>query len=1104
MADTVTAPTFRDYTATFSAAMPPVLSSQSASFSALLKPTPTALTKVPSIGIDCFPQRFGETGVPGAAMGRTFLGISGQMLHTRQMEAGLVRREIVLRSEFDRLRHADEERMRWDRQREREAMLAEERQRMLDLAKEIEMERAKRTEEQQKRLLAQERELEEWKQERAKEMEEQRRRRMEEEDRLRARQHEREMLLMREEAELRLQVQKSVDDHKKSIETSVNSAAEAVMARLRDEFRAIEGQWTSRLERLQLEHINETASLRQEIERERQLVAHGESQLSETRNQLAKLTSQLEELCRQREGDAHSRGTENFIGEIHQKAIERLQRAFEEDKQSTKQWFVEEQQRILNSHERTLHEIQDSHRAQVRRLEETLDASNRQLREMEIEVQQCKTKLAGAALKPSSASADELRLREELRTIRKQLNEAVDAKQRLERRSREIEQECDDGRKAQQALQLEMEALTVRHNAELRSLREENQQLMDQLTSAREAHAEELQQVRNNQRKSESAVTRDAAKEFETTLRRMNERNEETRRALELEKGQLVRQLREAEQRCEDKQRRLEIELEKSEAARRDGERIQQKHDEKERALAELQETVEELKRKGCSVADLSSRNRKLQQELEQLRHDHETATRAKDSELQELRHDLAETRRRVVGLQDELTAARRMQEEVEVRMKSYVSDAELKEKQLRRSLEEATQSVQSWKDSYTQLQSQSASAAPKMQGLLSEKETELSRLQETLDALKRDKNSLEKRTQELQTISATREKEMLDQASVVKGLNAEIVSLREQLSTVMRPAKEMSTQYLSRALDYSQSPRTPTVGGATDTQPAQPKSTVDASKSSNLSLTATAPMCSPQVVHPASDFIGVFSSSNPSMASRPLSVRALSHALTTDASPPSRSGNLSVPVQISEGVPLPTGRQSIPTVRPSLPGVFPPGVGTFNSGTHVPVGFSPLASAQANTSASASRSPSVTVPAPSTSPTAPGHFSAQSVVPVPVPVHVPTPDPAVGHPVSSSTIPQTSQQINPSSGLLGVSSGASISQQLVPPPAPAAVATSKTASLVSSGVSSTISVPVPLSIPNPAAGDPRPQSVPLTSAPVPVPIPLPIAPMATAPFSRK
>ncbi|RNC31138.1 vesicular transport-associated repeat protein, partial [Trypanosoma cruzi] len=72
-----------------------------------------------------------------AAMGRTFLGISGPMLHTRQMEAGLVRREIVLRSEFDRLRHADEERMRWDRQREREAMLAEERQRMLDLAKEL-------------------------------------------------------------------------------------------------------------------------------------------------------------------------------------------------------------------------------------------------------------------------------------------------------------------------------------------------------------------------------------------------------------------------------------------------------------------------------------------------------------------------------------------------------------------------------------------------------------------------------------------------------------------------------------------------------------------------------------------------------------------------------------------------------------------------------------------------------------------------------------------------------------------------------------------------------------------------------------------------------
>ncbi|RNF07546.1 vesicular transport-associated repeat protein [Trypanosoma rangeli] len=1051
MADAAAASTVRDYKALFSAAMPPVLRSHTGMSSALLKPMPTTPETGSSSGLVCSTYCLGDLDGCGLAVGRPLLGGgSCATLHTRQMSAGLLRREIFLRGEFDRLRHAEEERMRWDHQREREARLTEERQRMLETAKAIELERVKRTEEQQQRILVQERELEEWKNERAKEVEEQRRRRMEEEERLRARQHERDMLLLREEAEVRLQTRKSLDDHKQSIESAVKSAAELMLARLWKEFKEVEVQWVTRFEHLQLELNSGTAALRHDIECERKFVTGGEAQLAETRAQLGKLLEQLEELRRQKDIDAHNRATETSLTEIHQKTIERLQRAFEEDKQSTKQWFMEEQQRTKDSHERALLEMEENHRGQLRRLEATLDESKRQLREMEAEVQQYKVKLATAALKPSSAAADEVRLREELRAVRKQLNEAVDARQRAERQSHELERECDDGRNALQALQLDMDTETARHEVELRLLREESEKLMNELTRARAAHAEELQELRKKQRSSESAVSRDAAKEVDATIRRMTERHEEARRALEAEKAQLMQKLREAEQRHEDSQRRQELELDELKGARRDSERLKQQLDEKDRVVTEQQKTIEELKRKDVSVADVTAQNRKMQQELEQLRRDHEAATRVKDKELHDLRRDASDARRRNVALQDELTAAQRTRGEVEVQMRRLVDEASLKEKQLRREAEESTQTAQSWKDRYTQLQTHSASSAPKMQTLLNEKETELALLRDTIDALKRDRDTLEKRVQELQTHSITREQEILDQATTVKGLNAEVAALREQLSATLRSTKEVSARYPLQPMEHSPFPRAIDTDTSAGARLAQPTSTVEACNSGNLRFASTGPPPVSQTTRSASDFSSVFSAPAESTVLRGTSVGSPSQLLAADISSTPRSSTVVLPARPPEGLTSSAGCPSSSLTRGSLPGMPSTGAGVLNVGAHASAPSSSPSSPQVSNFAAISQSSSLTVPVPSATSTVTTVSLAQAVVPVPVPVQVPA----------------------------------------------------NAASLVSSGGTSAIPVPVPLPIPNPAAGASSLQVVPRTSAAIPVPIPVPTASMATSTFS--
>ncbi|ORC86616.1 uncharacterized protein TM35_000272060, partial [Trypanosoma theileri] len=605
-----------------------------------------------------------------------------------------------------------------------------------------------------------------------------------------------------------------------------------LLARHAEEQRRRDCEWDGRLQKVLREHMKETLGLREEIEREQELVARSEAQLTETRTQLTQLHTQLEEMLRQkRESEALAREADTAsLTEMHQKSLERLQRVFEEDKLQAKQWFTEELQRVQSNYERLRTDAEDSHRQQLRRMEADMTELQRRLRDSEAEVQQYKAKAAAAAaVKPALTSADEARTREEIRTLRTQLSDALDAKLRADRRATEAERETNERFKALEVLQMEFDAVVAQHDKEQRSLREANQDLTDELTRTRTAHAEEIENLRKNVRTNESVTSRETAKEFEATFRRMNERYDDMRRTLEEEKTQLMRRLKEVEQQYDDAKRRLQLQIEQVEEMRSEGIRQQHQNTEKDRLITELRLSIEELKRTGGAVADLTARNRELQQEIEQRRRQHESAVQAMDNNVQELRRERDAAQGKVAALVEELSTAQRSYSEKETRSKQLLDEAELRERQLRREAEEAKQNIESLKEHCSQLQATAAAAAvsaPKTQNLLYEKDNELARLRNTIDAVKHDRDVLEQRLREESVVITKKEQELYERQVISERLNMEVISLREQLQMATKYAQSVGNRPSMQEAQHSLLVTKPTGGLPSDEQHA-PRDTI-------------------------------------------------------------------------------------------------------------------------------------------------------------------------------------------------------------------------------------------------------------------------------------
>ncbi|KAH9600003.1 hypothetical protein LSM04_007312 [Trypanosoma melophagium] len=872
-----------------------------------------------------------------------------------------------------------------------------------------------------------------------------------------------EAAVLRRETALRRQM----DRQRHAEEQRWRHEHETAAARHAEEQRRRDCEWDGRLQKILQEHMKETFGLREEIEREQQLVARSETQLTETRAQLTQLHNQLEEMWRQkRESETAAREAETAsLTEMHQKALERLQRFFEADKLQAKQWFTEEIQRVQSTHERLRADADDAYHQQIRRMEADITELQRRLRDSEAEVQQYKAKVAAAAVKPAVPSADETRIREEIRTLRAQLSDALDSKLRAERRATDAEREADERCKSLQVLQMELDSVIARNDVEQRSLREANQDLTDELTRTRTSHAEEIENLRRNARSSESVTSRETAKEFEETFRRMNERYDDMRRTLETEKTQLTKRLKEVERQHYETQRLLQQQTEQVEELRSEGKRQHERNAEKDRLITELRFSIEELKRTGGAVADLTARNHELQQETEKRRREHEAAVQAMNNNVQELRRERDAAQVRVAALVEELSAAQRAHSESDTRSKCLLDEAELRERQLRRETEEARQTMESWRERCTQLQTSAAAAAvtvSKPENLLREKENELTRLRGIVEAVKHDRDTLEQRLREERVTITKKEQESYEKQVTIDRLNMEVTTLHEKL--------QMAT-------NYSQSGRDQPFTQQTEHSLVAPKSMEGFSSNKEYAPTETIRTASapPQ---PSAGTTPSVPSPVPTQTRSP----GLSGPSVSPAAPPQPSAGTTP--SVPSPVPVPTQTRSPGLSGPSVSPAVPPqpSAGTTPSvPSPVPV-------------PTQTRSPGLS--GPSVSPAVPPQPSAGTTPSVPSPVPVPTqtrspglsgpsvspavpPQPSAGTtPSVPSPVPVPTQTRSP--GL----SGPSVSPAAPPQP--------------SAGTTPSVPSPVPTQTRSPGlsgpsvspAAPPQPSAGTTPSVPSPVPVP--------------
>nr|CCC49417.1 conserved hypothetical protein, fragment [Trypanosoma vivax Y486] len=434
----------RDSSACYAAAMPPVLRSGT---TVLSRRSRVASAPLKAVIMECVASCNGDRWPFRAASGGCpFLSsdLLALMENRNSVEIAMLRREIEMRNEFASLRRAEEERLL---KHQEERSRVEEYQRILNEVNKIELARLKRVEEQQARIFAQEREIEEWKHERAKAMERERRHGMEEEERSRERRHERELQRLREEAELRVRANENAEDYSRLVEKTMSTALDAVLERLQDKLCENGEEYKSRLNQLQQAQTSELVALRHDVEREHRLIAQSERLLSETRLQLAQVISQLNDIRKLRNECANSCVAEGALMDMHKKVVDLLHREF--DKRATEA-------------ERNTECVRSALQAVQAELDATSTRQKTELRNVREE----KQKLVDELARMRTAHADEIeQLQKSMATAGNQSHDVVSEfetvcrqmNERYEERHRTLESEKDQLVRQLREIELRME-----------------------------------------------------------------------------------------------------------------------------------------------------------------------------------------------------------------------------------------------------------------------------------------------------------------------------------------------------------------------------------------------------------------------------------------------------------------------------------------------------------------------------------------------------------------------------------------------------------------------------------------------------------------------
>lgn len=933
---------------------------------------------------------------------------------SRGLEGALMMRELDLRAEYQRLRAEEELQSRSQLMIQRQREEEEERQRTMSLAREMEEERARRIEAQQERLLKKERELEEWKLERAREADVARRRLSEEEDRRREIQHQRDLNRIKEEAELRSSAVKKSEDVKKIVEDFTHVTQETMRSQLRQEISTFdeayrlaaqrrEEEWTHRIEALEVQRGTELASLTQQLQMDQARASRSDEQLSEARKQLTQLLHEVDSLKLQASSGQRSEREKEAIQQVaasHRTAIERLQKTYEDDKKDMLRRAVEERDRIKYEQDRRVEELKDANAAALRNKDTEIEQLERRVAQLERELQEEGTKASVA--RASSSQTDNLnmensRLKEEVRQLTTTKYELEEAKKRLERTCRDADLRLEGQTRQLQTLQTETQNTQRQVTIERDALKKDNEDLKATLRINKDNYEEELDRLQRQLQRAEEEASKVQVHEIEQTARRSVEKAEEERRAAEANTAQANRKLKIAEdslqslQRSHDAMQREVTQL-KAELAS-----MQALLDQRNSQVHQLEHEVGDKSALEFASKEASTRFQRLQEEYaaerEDRRRQQEAAMAAKEKEMQQLRDELLDMKKQTHVLRESLSSSKFDTDESQQRLLRQMTEKDEEIATMRKQLDASQQSMNQWKATYEELQQRNGNHSDTYQKALRDRDSEL---EETRRLLRNSQDERSKLDQQLH-------KEAMDRVNyniAAREMKSVIKMHEEAVASLQREVQELRHE----AHRSRESPGNQGVAQWTASSPVPQSTQIAAVHGLVTNPTSTPNLASPPMAAP-----------KPTLSVPSLSMPAKGSAAPGMLSPP--------PPQQQQQPPLPASHSAYST--PAIPAPPPP-----PPALAIPPSSVPKREESSLHSWDRPEPPTFAAPTPSVP-----HITA------PVPVssspqlnyHVPTPAPA----------PSTHQRI---------------------PVAPAPVVST----LASSGVSSPLNIPVPQATINP------------------------------------
>ncbi|CCW65388.1 unnamed protein product [Phytomonas sp. EM1] len=997
---------------------------------------------------------------PGAAN-----GVKSDLLHgydledrfSRQHEASLIRREAELRSEFHRLMEEGEERMRIRYEQQRRDDDAEERRLLIEAAAEVERERTKRIETQQERLLQRERELEEWKQERAKEIEVLRQKQWEEEERRRELRYQRQLQYLKEQAEVREASRVNSEDISKLFEATAKEVQETLIRKMKEELsareesyqsalRAHEKEWLQKVESMEAARLGELAGLQQQLSQDRQRLALCDQQLSEARHQLVRLLSEVDAIHHehQQRPSGESAASKELL-ETQRSFVSELQRQYEEDKASMLRSFAAERDRVRAEHDSRIAELKSHHSMQLQAKLEEITGLERRLAQTSQELHQEKAKTtlrmgSGSGVDPYGLQ-ESAHLKEDIRALRQANQELEERKSRLERRLREADERADAHLATLQTLQNEHMLRNKSNEDTIADLRHENQQLKSRSALQSEEHAEELSRLRRQIHDMQETAHSQHTQSVEVKIRQLAEQHENERHQWGDEQRQLNKTIKSLEANISGLQRRLEL-------SQREGETASAELREREKQLAERNALVQTLQHEIDAKAaidhelqEAKASYERLQASFEadraQLQQRQKLTLEAKEKELQKLRSDLSQAKSFNHTLQDEVSHSKLSVSESTQLLKRQLSEREAEIIQARLDIEAGRRAQEEWKSTHEELQRRHEQTVSNLQKRIKSCEDELAEANARIVRLLGEKREMELALQNQGTqlrTTLTYDDKSKSAPHESKG------SIEHTTREVQGPLEGVANRLI-----VEQEPPVASAGRGFYPGAASP------------------PFISPPEVPPPQP---VFTASlEPSMRSTPLSIYEASAPLTVSPSP-------------SQGWPASTPLGSEAVAKPML-GV--PGGGVAAAEAPLPLSFNPAKSAVTSAVGMPKCLPVPTATVVSAAPvTNAWEVSTTSSMDIPIPVQ------------SFCSIPN--EEVCP------LPRPTPSSSQAVPLPVPLPVPSSSPSPSVSPSFSPSYSPPAGLAVPTPQPAGrgshvatrgfeaaPHPVAVP-----VPVPIPLP------------